>query len=69
MSLAEDAEILRNVPLFAKIDPTKLKSLASTSERLAYPSGDELFHEGDQATLPTSCSRVRPTSWSMVRAR
>jgi CRP/FNR family transcriptional regulator, cyclic AMP receptor protein len=48
MSLAKDVEILRNIPLFAKIDPNKLKLLAFTSERRTYPSGDELFHEGDQ---------------------
>jgi CRP/FNR family cyclic AMP-dependent transcriptional regulator len=48
MSLAKDVEILRNIPLFAKVNPPRLKLLAFTSERLAYPSGDELFHEGDQ---------------------
>jgi CRP/FNR family cyclic AMP-dependent transcriptional regulator len=47
MSLIKDVEVLRNIPLFAKVDPAKLKLLAFTSERLHYPSGDELFHEGD----------------------
>ena len=47
MSLNKDVEVLRNIPLFAKIDPTKLKLLAFTSERLQYLSGDELFHQGD----------------------
>jgi CRP/FNR family cyclic AMP-dependent transcriptional regulator len=47
MSLAKDVEVLRNIPLFAKIDPAKLKLLAYTSERLQYLSGDELFHQGD----------------------
>jgi CRP-like cAMP-binding protein len=47
MSLVKDVEVLRNIPLFAKIEPARLKLLAFTSERLAYRSGDELFHQGD----------------------
>jgi CRP/FNR family transcriptional regulator, cyclic AMP receptor protein len=40
-------EVLRNIPLFATVDPAKLKLLGFTSERLEYISGDELFHQGD----------------------
>jgi CRP-like cAMP-binding protein len=47
MSLTEDVEVLRNIPLFARVEAAKLKLLAFTSERLHYPSGDELFHQGD----------------------
>ena len=47
MSLTEDVEVLRNIPLFARIEAAKLKLLAFTSERLEYMSGDELFHQGD----------------------
>ena len=47
MSLTKDVEVLRNIPLFAKVEPAKLKLLAFTSERLQYLSGDELFHQGD----------------------
>ena len=47
MSLNEELEALRNVPLFARIDPVKLKLLAFTSERLAFPAGTELFRQGD----------------------
>jgi CRP/FNR family cyclic AMP-dependent transcriptional regulator len=47
MTLTKDLEVLRTIPLFAKVDPAKLKLLAFTSERLAYVSGDELFHQGD----------------------
>jgi CRP/FNR family transcriptional regulator, cyclic AMP receptor protein len=47
MSLSKDVEVLRNIPLFAKVEPPKLKLLAFTSERLEYPAGDELFHQGD----------------------
>ena len=47
MSLNEEVEVLRSVPLFAKIEPSKLKLLAFTSERLTFPAGGELFHQGD----------------------
>jgi CRP-like cAMP-binding protein len=47
MSLTEDVEVLRRIPLFAKVRPAKLKLLAFTSERLEYPAGDALFHQGD----------------------
>ena len=47
MSLAKDLEVLRSIPLFAKVKPAKLKLLAFTSERLEYLPGDELFHQGD----------------------
>jgi CRP/FNR family transcriptional regulator, cyclic AMP receptor protein len=47
MSLTKDVEVLRNIPLFAKVEPAKLKLLAFTSERLQYMAGDELFHQGD----------------------
>jgi CRP/FNR family transcriptional regulator, cyclic AMP receptor protein len=47
MSLTKDVEILSNIPLFAKVNPAKLKLLAFTSERLEYLSGDELFHQDD----------------------
>jgi CRP/FNR family transcriptional regulator, cyclic AMP receptor protein len=47
MSLIKDVEVLSNIPLFAKVNPAKLKLLAFTSERLAYLSGDELFHQDD----------------------
>lgn len=47
MSLMEEVEILRNVPIFAKIEPAKLKLLAFTSERLTYHAGQVLFHQGE----------------------
>ena len=63
MSLAKDAELLRNIPLFAKVNPANLKLLAFTSERLEYLSGDELFHQDDYGgAASTSSLRVRPTS-------
>jgi CRP/FNR family cyclic AMP-dependent transcriptional regulator len=47
VSLNEEVELLRNIPLFANIEPSKLKLLAFTSERVAYDPGQELFHQGD----------------------
>lgn len=49
MSLNEDAQALKNIPLFHKVEPTKLKLLAFTSERLTFMAGDALFREGDIA--------------------
>lgn len=48
MGLHHDVEALRAVPLFAKIDPPKLKLLAFTSEHLEFMAGDELCRQGDQ---------------------
>jgi CRP/FNR family cyclic AMP-dependent transcriptional regulator len=47
MSLAKDMEVLRDIPLFARVEPAKLKLLAFTSERLEYLPGEEVFHQGD----------------------
>ena len=47
MSLTKDVEVLRNISLFATVDPAKLKLVGFTSERLEYMSGEELFHQGD----------------------
>jgi len=47
MSLNEEVEALRKIPLFSKIDPSKLKLLAFTSERLNYSGGQNLFKQGD----------------------
>ena len=47
MSLTEEVELLRNIPLFCKIEPSKLKLLAFTSERLTFAQGQDLFRQGD----------------------
>jgi len=49
MSINQEVELLRRIPLFAKIDPVKLRLLAFASERISYQAGDELFHQGDPA--------------------
>ena len=40
MSLQQDVDLLRNIPLFAKIEPSKLKLLAFTAQRLSFGEGD-----------------------------
>ena len=47
MSLNEEVNLLRKIPLFSNIAPSKLKLLAFTSERLKFREGTELFHQGD----------------------
>ena len=47
MSLKEEVELLRRIPMFAEIEPAKLKLLAFTSERIAFQPGQFLFHQGD----------------------
>jgi CRP/FNR family transcriptional regulator, cyclic AMP receptor protein len=49
VSLNEEVELLRRIPMFAKIDPPKLKLLAFASERLTFEADQELFHQGDMA--------------------
>ncbi len=64
MTLHEEVEALRSIPLFAKIDASKLKLLAFTSERLNYEPGQNLFKQGDPGTRRTSSWRARRTSSS-----
>jgi CRP/FNR family cyclic AMP-dependent transcriptional regulator len=47
MSLQQEVELLRNIPLFAKIDGSKLKLLAFTSQRLTFAPNDVVFEQGD----------------------
>ncbi len=47
MSLIEEVELLRNIPLFCKIEPSKLKLLGFTSERLTFTEGQDLVVQGD----------------------
>ena len=46
-SLKEEVEILRRVPLFAQLDPAKLKLLAFTSERMSFLPDQDLCKQGD----------------------
>ncbi|MGI9483165.1 MAG: cyclic nucleotide-binding domain-containing protein [Hyphomicrobiales bacterium] len=47
-SLADEVDLLRRIPLFAQIDPSKLKLLAFTSERIAFEADQVLFKQGDE---------------------
>ncbi len=54
MDLRQETECLRKIPLFAKLEPSKLKLLAFTSEYLTFEDGDVLFCVGD----PADCAYV-----------
>jgi CRP/FNR family cyclic AMP-dependent transcriptional regulator len=47
MSIKEEVEVLRAIPLFSKMEPAKLKLLAFTSQRLTFEEGQPLFVQGD----------------------
>ena len=47
MSIDQEVEVLRQIPLFANIEPAKLKLMAFASERLTFKGGQSLFHQGD----------------------
>jgi CRP/FNR family transcriptional regulator, cyclic AMP receptor protein len=47
MSLVEEVDALRRIPLFAHIEPAKLKLLAFTSERITFAAGHTLFRQGE----------------------
>ncbi|MEE8124159.1 MAG: cyclic nucleotide-binding domain-containing protein [Alphaproteobacteria bacterium] len=47
MSLSEELEVLRNIPMFANVEPVRLKLLAFTSQRLTFEPGQNVFCRGD----------------------
>ena len=49
MSLKEEFELLRRVPIFAEIEPARLKLLAFMSERVGFDPGKRLMRQGDAA--------------------
>jgi len=48
MSIQEEVAVLRRIPLFARIEPAKLKLLAFTSDRVTYEQDQVLFNQGDE---------------------
>lgn len=50
MDLAEETDLLRKIPMFAKMETSKLKLLAFASEMVSFNNGDVVFHQGDSAT-------------------
>lgn len=49
MSLKQEFELLRRVPLFAEIEPSRLKLLAFMSERVGYDPGKLIVRQGEPA--------------------
>ncbi len=47
MSIDEEVEVLRRIPLFANVEPAKLKLMCFASERITYKSGQSLCEQGD----------------------
>jgi CRP-like cAMP-binding protein len=47
MLLQDEVKMLKQVPLFAGVSPSKLKLLAFTSARVAFRAGESLFLQGD----------------------
>lgn len=47
MELQAMAETLRKVPMFSRLEASKLKLVAFTSELQIFDDGEELFHQGD----------------------
>lgn len=49
MDLVQEVERLRKIPMLSKVETSKLKLLAFTSQLLQYRDGDALFHLKDPA--------------------
>lgn len=47
MSIEQEVEVLRKIPLFANIDPAKLKLMCFASQRLTFKPGQKLLEQGD----------------------
>lgn len=47
LSLNEEVELLRNIQMFSKIEPSKLKLLAFTSERLTFQNDQVVCRQGE----------------------
>lgn len=49
MSLSDEVNVLRRIPLFAGIEPARLKLLAFSSERVSFQPNDTLCSQGEAA--------------------
>ncbi len=47
MSLDQEVEVLRQIPLFANVDTSKLKLMCFASERLTFKAGQALCKQGE----------------------
>ena len=50
MDITTEVESLKQIPIFAKVDPARLKLLAFMSERHTFKVNDWLIHEGEIGT-------------------
>ena len=51
MDLAEETDLLRKIPMFAKMETSKLKLLAFASEMVSFQDGDTVMCAGDNADV------------------
>ncbi len=49
MDYGDSVKVLRGIPLFAKLDPAKLKLVAFASDYLTFEDGEALFQVGEPA--------------------
>jgi CRP-like cAMP-binding protein len=49
MSLEQEVELIRQFPIFSKIQPAMQKLLCFSAERLTYAAGQVMFNAGDAA--------------------
>ena len=61
MSLNQEVDALRRVPLFQPIEPRRLKLLAFTSERLVFNPGQDVSAKVTLAMPPISYWPVKRT--------
>jgi len=47
MSIQQEVELLKRIPLFSNVQPSKLKLLAFTSDRVTFLAGEILFSQGE----------------------
>ena len=47
MSLAQEVELVRHVPMLSRLDSAAQKMLCFASERVVYEAGEILFRQGD----------------------
>ena len=51
MSVDEDVEVLRHIPIFSEIPPGKLKLMAFAAERVSFETGHTLFRQGESGDV------------------
>jgi len=51
LDLAQETDLLRNIPMFAKMETSKLKLLAFASEIVSFEPGDVVMNIGDSADV------------------